>query len=64
MKRENDYFRYGIANALYKVIDGADTLNELKELVREKYENDEIHIVKLDPKYGTIAGLVLVDWRE
>ncbi len=60
----NDYYKYGIANSIYKVIDGADTLTEIKELVKEKYENDEIHIVKLDTRYGTIKGLVLVDFRN
>lgn len=54
MKTTNDYFKYGIANAVYKIINGADTLKEARELERKEYQDEETHIARLDTRYGTV----------
>lgn len=60
MAKTGDYFKYGIANGIYRVFDGADTLEEVKEIIKEKYEDEPVlHVVRLDTKSGKVKGIVL-----
>ena len=45
-----DFYKYGITNSIYKVIDGADTLKEARETVRalQAENKEEYHIYLLD----------------
>jgi hypothetical protein len=45
-----NFYKYGIANGLYKIFDGADTLREAREMVRAYKAEDgrEYHIYLLD----------------
>lgn len=65
MAKTGDYFKYGIANGIYGVFDGADTLEEVKEIIKEKYEDEpELHVVRLDPESGEVKAIVICDFRE
>lgn len=49
--KNTDFYKYGITNELHKVIDGADTLKEAKEIVsrlKKEEPNAEFHIYLLD----------------
>ena len=52
---EKDYYRYTVTNGLFNTIDGADTLKEIRDLVRRlKAEGDykDYHIFRNDEYTG------------
>ena len=54
-----DFYRYGITDSKYKIIDGADTREDVLSLVRGKYNDIECHVVKVDAN-GYFNGIVLL----